>query len=379
MKRFLSVLITLVAVLALILGITGTAWAWGGGTWKVVASPTPDSSTNSSLSGVAAVSPHDVWAVGYFVDKQTETSKALIEHWNGVRWAIVASPNPGEITLNAVAAYAASDAWAVGATAGGKTLIEHWNGHQWRIIPSPTPVGALSSTLLGVTAISPHNAWAVGSYLTSTAQRSLIEHWNGHQWSIVPGPNNPSNGNQLRGVAAVSANDVWAVGIAGFGTTLVEHWNGSRWSVITSPNGSQFGSRLFGVTAISATNIWAVGNYSPEGGENPPADTLIEHWNGHHWSIIPSPNVSGAFASLLLGVTGVSARDVWAVGETISDRTRALIEHWNGATWQMVASPTGTSESSFRAVIRVPGPKAAWAVGDIFTSGGRFTLTAFHG
>lgn len=386
MKRLLLAVIALLAALSVSLGASSAGWAWGGETWKIVPNPVPDSSTNSSLSGVAAVSSHDIWAVGYYVDKQTQTYNALIEHWNGARWRIVASPNPGKIGLNAVAADSAHDAWAVGsinAGTGGGTLTEHWNGTRWSVVASPNPADASTSTFLAVTALSPHNAWAVGSYISkSFEQLTLIEHWNGHQWSIVKSPNRPARpllpGNQLRGIAAISANNIWAVGISN-DQTLIEHWNGTRWSIIASPNGSQFGSRLFGVAARSASDIWAVGNYSPQGGENPPGNTLVEHWNGGKWSIVASPNVTGAFASLLLGVTVISQNDVWAVGETLSDRTRALIEHWDGTKWHIVASPTGTSESELSAVARVPGTRTAWAAGDVFTSAGRFTLTTFHG
>src|SRR5215469_8327574 len=40
-------------------------------------------------------------------------------------------------------------------------------------------------------------------------------HWDGTQWSIVPSPNPGAFINELSGVAAISANDVWAVGIYG--------------------------------------------------------------------------------------------------------------------------------------------------------------------
>src|SRR5438045_9623651 len=59
------------------------------------------------------------------------------------------------------------------------------------------------------------------------------------QWSVVPSPNGSSSSN-LSGVAAVSANDIWAVGSSGNqmsgAQTLIEDWNGTSWSVVTSPN-----------------------------------------------------------------------------------------------------------------------------------------------
>jgi hypothetical protein len=57
--------------------------------------------------------------------------------------------------------------------------------------------------------------WAGGSYSNSSNGpfQVLIEQWNGSSWSVVPSPNPGGMSNLLQGVAAVSANDVWAVGI----------------------------------------------------------------------------------------------------------------------------------------------------------------------
>src|SRR5258705_2268609 len=59
------------------------------------------------------------------------------------------------------------------------------------------------------------------------------------KWSVVPGPN-PNGNSGLSSVAAVSANDVWAVGTSGSqrssGQTVIEHWDGTQWSVVQSPS-----------------------------------------------------------------------------------------------------------------------------------------------
>src|SRR5437763_14821454 len=77
------------------------------------------------------------------------------------------------------------------------------------------------------------------------------------QWSVVPSPNGSSSSN-LSGVAAVSANDIWAVGSSGNqmsgAQTLIEHWNGSHWRVVTSANPGPSYNHVYAVTAISATN-----------------------------------------------------------------------------------------------------------------------------
>ena len=44
------------------------------------------------------------------------TPMTLIEHWNGISWSIVTSPNNGTsgLQLNGVTCASASDCWAVG-------------------------------------------------------------------------------------------------------------------------------------------------------------------------------------------------------------------------------------------------------------------------
>jgi len=102
---------------------------------------------------------------------------------------------------------------------------------------------------------------------------TLAERWNGTSWQHVKSPNVGTHPT-FSAVAAVSAQDVWAVGNHGSSTavfqTLTEQWNGSQWSVVKSPSPGSFSSQLLAVAAISATNVWAVGAAN---------GTLIEHFH----------------------------------------------------------------------------------------------------
>src|SRR6516162_9621470 len=110
-------------------------------------------------------------------------------------WRQVPSPNVGssDNVLAAVAANCASDIWAVGQFAPDsnpnitQTLTQHFDGHNWTVVPSPN-VGTLANALFGV-AVTPGRAWAVGYVMDDTSkQQSLIEAWDGTQWSIVDHP-----------------------------------------------------------------------------------------------------------------------------------------------------------------------------------------------
>src|SRR5262249_9121571 len=204
----------------------------------------------------------------------------------------------------------------------------------------------------------------------------------GKNWAIVPSPNDGTGNNHLTGVTAISASDVWAVGDFQISTnagtvfqTLTEHWDGTAWSIVPSPNpnGTSSGSELRGVAAVSTSDVWAVGD-SGSGG-------LIEQWNGTSWAVVPSPSRSGAVFNSLAGAAVVSSNDVWAVGESqnSSGIPATLIEHWDGTSWNIVASPAPGSASLLSGASADPASGQAWAVGNFTPArrGATQTLTEF--
>jgi hypothetical protein len=311
-----------------------SAAAAGPATAQPLAPQPPVSLPGGQLFGVAATSASNAWAVGQDVGN----GKTVILRWNGTAWKRVPSPTPaGGGSLYAVAATSASNAWAVGCAGncfqgfgGIKTLILHWNGTAWKRVPSPSP--GTGSSLSAVTAVSAHNAWAVGCtafcFLSAASPHTVILHWNGTAWKQVASPAGATVG-ALNGIAASSAASVWAVGCAGhcFGPmattkTMIVRWNGSTWKHIASPSPAG-DSVLTAVTATSATSAWAAG-YTRNSGK-----TLIMRWNGTSWKQVPSPT-PGQF-SQLLGVAATSTRNAWAVG---GDLNGAIVQHWNGTAWK---------------------------------------------
>jgi len=70
-----------------------------------------------------------------------------------------------------------------GQAAAAAAACQNWTGTQ---PPSP---GAAGNELFGVAALSACDAWAVGDDLTSNGGRqTLTEHWNGSSWTVLPSP-----------------------------------------------------------------------------------------------------------------------------------------------------------------------------------------------
>ncbi|MBF6596535.1 MAG: hypothetical protein IVW51_19090, partial [Thermaceae bacterium] len=300
------------------------------------------------------------------------------------------SPNPGSAynRLYSVAAISPNDIWAVGDSADGfglgyDTLTMHWDGSSWSVVPSPSPPGPgqpHDTHLYDLTAISPNDIWAVGSYrVTEFGQYDpLILHWDGSSWFVVPAPGVTEYRNTLHGVVAVSANDIWAVGNYDTGTateTLIEHWNGSSWAVIPSPNVGIAFNALSKVTALSPNDIWAVGSYYNSGG---PLQTLILHWNGSSWSVVPSLNPTPGEASLQ-DITADPSGALWAVGDyynSTSGMYESLVERWDGIGWTIMASPNPGSDGNHLYGVSALTGTDVWAVGTRFVNSFRpSTLT----
>ena len=371
--------LTVAAGAALIVS-AGPALAAGG--WTIAAAP--PTGQNATLASVATVSDSDAWAAGYHSGAAFTNvgAKVLIDNWNGTAWSQVATPvTPGNTALLfAVSTSSATDAWAVGRTQVNKSSFEglalHWNGTAWSVSPgfpaALSPLGGASAA--GVADISPGDAYAIGNS-AATAVGSLA-HWNGTAWSPVtlPLPVGANSNTTLNAISAHGQGDVWIVGTfldsaTGRNETFSEHFNGTAWKVVrmppvNSPNRNAF-FQFNAINANSPSDVWAVGDRGIIDVPNS-QKTLIEHFNGTAWSIVPSP--SPGSIDVLSGVTTSNAsNNVWAVGADVpagKPAGQTLTLNWNGTAWNVVASPDTGSTDEVGAVATKPGAAIVWAVGE---------------
>lgn len=339
--------------------------------WSIVSSPNATGAqTNNILNGTTCVSDSDCWAVGYY--HTGSNYQTLIQHWNGISWTTVDSPNIDPFKhnyLDAVTCTSASDCWAVGSSRPGnfyQTLIMHWDGASWSIVPSPNYTSNAPNNLFAVTCSSATDCWAVGAYNVNGVEQvtqTLIVRWDGTSWSLVPSANtSATEHNLLYGVSCVSGSDCWAVGYYDTGTTyktLIQRWNGAAWNIVASPNTSatQF-NFLSAVTCVSGSDCWAVGFYQGGGVDQ----TLVLRWNGTSWNIVTSPSNG---SSQLTSVTCASGSDCRAVGTRSNGTNRqTLIERWNGTSWAIVASPsTSPTQNNYLTGVTCASGSDCWAVG----------------
>jgi hypothetical protein len=345
-------------------------------------------SRDNILAGVSAASATDVWAVGAYYPAASNILASLAHHFDGVRWTAYPLPNVGgeQNVLLAVSMPAPARAWAVGFYESGKfqqqTLIEHFDGNVWSVVPSPSP-GALQNILHGVAAITDTDVWAVGGEQDSNGfWHTLTEHWNGSAWSIVNAIDAGQSGNQLYAVKALASNNVYAVGQqagAGFpNQALIEHWDGTAWSVVSSPADVSASALPLGVTA-NGTLLTLVGEQETD---NAFYTNYVAAGTSRSLSIQSTPNIS-ATENDPFAVTTAADGSTWAVGwyidPTSGNHDPLALQGVNGV-WSIVPTPVLGSgyDSGFAAITAVPGG-GLWAVGVTGTSKSNYsTLIEYH-
>ena len=315
------------------------------------------------LYGVSAVSSTDVWAAGTVIG-----TAPLIEHWDGSGWTVVQQGGIGN-ELKGISALSSSDVWVVGNQGiRPDPLIKHWDGTDWSVVPAPAP--GTHGNLYSVTALASDDAWAAGSYGVpdGTSVQPLFLHWDGGAWTQDQEPILPFGGIMFS-VDMLSADDGWAVGYQG--TTqpfvlvpLIEHWDGRRWRPVpAAPIGEEGDNLLISVAAVSSDDVWAVG-FQQTG------LSMAQHWDGTTWTNLAIPNVGP-----LWGAWADSISSVWAIGSYLNQEglAKASSEHWDGGSWDTLGTPHPGPPNSQSYLFSVVGTSTTdvWTVGDMTDPGTR--------
>ncbi len=244
------------------------------------------------LFGVAAASSSDVLAVGGYNPGQPPTAlltKPYAEHWNGSGWSAtrvplgVVYPSGQAAQLNGVSEVAPGDGWAVGTVVdpssfASRTLAYHWDGTAWTRSPTPDPAGpAQTNQLDAVAARAAADAWAVGTDNYPAA--SLVLHWHGGTWRQVSVPD-------IGSLDAVTLTPglVWVAG-----GDQVAQFDGTTWTKLPVAPGV---SAITGL-AHTAAGLWAVGYVDYGCGEGTCTASWAALWNGTAWTEVPAGGGTG--------------------------------------------------------------------------------------
>ena len=336
-------------------GNSARAERWNGAKWSLA--PLAASTSYSLLQSVACPSATTCFAVGYAYPLLEFAEHPLIERWDGTTWSVVAGPTITGTNvyawLNSISCVTAADCTAVGyyhdrppASSNqpfGLAFIEHWNGSQWSRVPGPPPSRFQTDVFLsGVDCTSATDCNAVGTSTTydkkhGTVEHPLAVHWNGAKWSIVALPGSGQAG--LAGISCPSPTSCVAVG-----GSIIDRWDGAHWTAIAVPKSAVgVAYTLTAVSCPSTTDCTAVGmRYA-----GATVSTLIEHWNGTSWSITPSPtptsstlDMNAVSCTSATSCTAVGAIDEFARTSPNPTQAAPLIEHWDGITWSIAAGAT---------------------------------------
>ncbi|MCC6906791.1 MAG: hypothetical protein IT430_02510 [Phycisphaerales bacterium] len=335
------------------------------GSWELV--PTPDVGNSvTRLTGVSALSPDDAWAVGIWRNDPVGYGPLAVR-WNGAAWSLVDLPDTSHLGTSpqttGVDAAPNGDVWVVGYLTtpyptNNLPLVLRWRGNSWNYVDTVTlrpqtvyPFGPRGGFLYEVDAVTADDIWAVGLAAgygdASATSVPLAAHWDGSDWTDIEVPLVANRHHELTDVVAIASDDVWAVGdyrnVAGPFLGVTYHWDGQSWSHVDSPVEHMGSSGLDDIAASGPNDVWALG-----GGDGA---VVLKHWNGSQWSLRqPPPNSGGSIAA-------VGPDDVWVSGWY-------GYWHWDGSTWTEVpAEVPGASYVIRSGGIDIVGECDLWCVG----------------
>ena len=347
---------TLIGVSTLLPVMSQGADAGGVDPWREVAG-------HHTSANVAAVSPTSAFYAGGFGARHL----TRLKNWDGGSWTNAPGMARPHSRLMAIDAFAPDDAWAVGyqrsrSGAEERSLLIHFDGNGWRL-SHDGGLGHTGHTLLyDVSMAAPDDVWAAGfDYnIHGTDIQPILLHWDGFSWSLV---RVPLDALELYTVAALGAGDVWVSGYAAAQTdNVIMHWDGQAWSKTVAAG------YIESLDAVSPNDVWAAGmNLSTR-------RSVIEHWDGEMWTVVPSPNPGGVYQTILNSISGVSPDDVWAVGDAVwrnADGSDTVIEHWDGQEWSIVPGPSPGSQWNFLDDVSADSATDAWASGTFSSAQGR--------
>jgi len=155
--------------------------------------------------------------------------------------------------------------------------------------------------------------WAAGQQLGRFPDNGLVEHWDGHSWSVILVPPATTASVMFDAIAATTGDQVYVAGEADSpagGRPVIETDQNGIWQTASLPaSAGSIWTNLWGVT-VAGDTVWAVGTYvDPKTDNN---NTLILRGTNGVWTVDAGPE-PGSGSNILGGVTTIGGRP-WAAG-----------------------------------------------------------------
>ena len=292
------------------------------------------------FTDIAAVSRHDVWAVGAAVKEgDPSATTAIVEQWRGSSWSAVQLPR-GErhAYLTAVAGSSQRNVWVFGYVyhkASVTTFALRWDG-SWALRGTWTSDEPESFSAV---VLNSHDVWAFGP--------GPVLHYDGTRWST------PVLSFSLFTASAASPTDVWGFGQKDGAPVLARLRNG-KWSARPVPVTTSSDVTLTGVVALSDRDVWVAGQ---EGNGSAVRPIALQLANGK-WTAHNPPKA----ASDMGGLAADGSGGLWATFGGPFD-SQALL-HYTGGRWHTVTLPSVKGKATSASVLaQVPGSTTVFAAG----------------
>ena len=259
-----------------------------------------------SFSGVTARSGNDVWAVG------GTDHELLAVHFDGHSWQRVQLPRVKGASLADVTAVAANDVWAVGSVAGDpgpRAVVMHWDGRLWRVVDLRG--AAPRSELVSIDSVSADDVWAfgyAGPWNYGYGYSPIVLRWNGSRWTRVLFSKGEYKDWAYGALDIAPSGEVW-MGVgeqsdAGGSPPVFVRWSGPTHKARRSYDVPIQGPNVLDIAAVSRDEVWAVG-FTP----------AISHLDAKSKSWQAEPHPASPKDAALNAISAIAPTDIWAVGD----------------------------------------------------------------
>ncbi len=358
-------------------------------TWWRVAAMFGAQHGQAELTSISAPSAQDAWATGFAVLPTEFGVSALIRHWTGKTWQVVALPagvartwNNASPILAQIGATSPANVWIFNGILSGPARYLRFDGKHWSIRTLPSGARNSSPDVLITSAkvFSPTDVWAFGmkQYGSQGPTYPYAAHFNGKSWAIVPVPGPGA----ITSVSGFSPADLWAVTgcvttqqIAPCVTSSVLHWtarSGWRRAPVQPkvPGGADFSS-----VVAERGGALMVGGEVPNSADG--TTPLSATWDKKAWTVTELP-ITASWDRWGLAELVANGSGVWGV-TAAGNVAGHQLWHLVGTTWTKVSPGFGWHVWQLGGLTAIPGAPAIWAAGAIRYGGSVKAMVALQG